>query len=111
MIVRTLVSISAVLAAASAASAQSGDSRSEVVTVRPFEFADPAAREELQLRIENAIESVCRNSGRRDLASLNTQRRCESETLERVEAQLGFALAELDGQRIDRQLALHVAAH
>ena len=111
MIVRTLLSISAVLAAGSAASAQSDANRSEVVTIRPFEFADPAAREQLQLRIQNAIESVCRNSGRRDLASLNTQRRCESETLERVEAQLGFTLAELDGQSLDQQLALHIAAN
>ncbi|MAC38402.1 MAG: hypothetical protein CMF76_01960 [Maricaulis sp.] len=111
MLARILVSVSVVLAAGSAAWTDDDDHRSQVITVRPFELADPVAREELQVRIENAIESVCRFSGQRDLASLNNRRRCRTETRESVESQLGFPIAELKDRHLDRQLALHLTSH
>lgn len=111
MLARILVSVSVVLAASSAAWTDDDDHRSQVIPVRPFELADPAAREELQVRIENAIESVCRLSGQRDLASLNSRRRCKAETQESVESQLGFPLAELTDRHPDQQLALHLRSH
>ncbi|MEA1942335.1 MAG: UrcA family protein [Pseudomonadota bacterium] len=108
MVIRTLVSVSALLAAGSAASAQD-DVRTAVVTVRAFELSEPAARRSLRMRLERAVETVCATPGRRDAASFRERRHCEKDAMQDVEEQLGYTLADLDNPR--RQLALNVTGH
>jgi|GEM_PF-3448571 len=108
MVIRTLVSVSALLAAGSAASAQE-EVRTAVVTVRAFELTEPDARRSLRMRLERAVESVCATPGRRDAASFRERRQCQDDAMEGVEEQLGYRLAELDNP--DRQLALNISGN
>ena len=108
MVIRTLVSVSALLAAGSAASAQE-EVRTAVVTFRAFELADADARRSLRIRLERAVDSVCSTPGRRDAASFRERRQCRAKAMDNVEEQLGYRLAELDNS--ERQLALNIAGN
>ena len=107
MVIRTLLSLSALLAAGSAASAQD-DVRTAVVTFRAFELSEPAARRSLRIRLERAVESVCATPGRRDAASFRERHECEKAAMDRVEEQLGYRIADLDDP--ERQYALNITA-
>lgn len=109
MVIRTLASVSMLLAAGSVASAED-DIRTAVVTFRAHELTDPGARAELQTRLDRAVDVVCRVPGRRDLASYRTRSRCRAETMTRIHNQLDQRLAALEtGDRSNRQVALHVS--
>ena len=105
MVIRTLVSVSALLAAGSAASAQD-EVRTAVVTFRAFELSEPAARRSLRIRLERAVESVCATPGRRGAASFRERKHCEDAAMDRVEEQLGYTLADFGNP--ERQVALNI---
>ena len=97
-VIRSLIPIVLVAAAAAASPARAESSR--IVSFADLDLTSPAGQAALDRRINSAVRQICGRSYPIDLQSHNQVRQCREQTIADVQAQRNDAFAQARNNRV-----------